>query len=90
MPEGAIYVGAPTIFGNPFIGPKASVRFLDWLLGRIGPKRFMEMERRPFYCHHDRERVLNGLPKLRGHNLAYWCSPDEPCHADVLLMVANQ
>jgi len=27
--------------------------------------------------------------KLRGKNLACWCKPDEPCHADVLLEIAN-
>jgi hypothetical protein len=26
---------------------------------------------------------------LRGHDLACWCSLDQPCHADVLLKVAN-
>ncbi|HET7538783.1 MAG TPA: DUF4326 domain-containing protein [Polyangiaceae bacterium] len=27
--------------------------------------------------------------ELRGKNLACWCPLDEPCHADVLLKVAN-
>lgn len=27
--------------------------------------------------------------ELRGKNLACWCAPDQPCHADVLLMLAN-
>ena len=27
--------------------------------------------------------------ELRGKNLAWWCPLDEPCHADVLLEVAN-
>lgn len=27
--------------------------------------------------------------ELRGHDLACWCPLDEPCHADVLLEVAN-
>lgn len=27
--------------------------------------------------------------KLRGKNLACWCSLDQPCHADVLLEIAN-
>lgn len=27
---------------------------------------------------------------LRGLNLACWCKPDAPCHADVLLEVANE
>lgn len=26
---------------------------------------------------------------LRGHNLACWCPLDQPCHADVLLEIAN-
>ncbi len=26
---------------------------------------------------------------LRGHNLACWCKPGEPCHADVLIEMAN-
>jgi len=33
-----------------------------------------------------------GLSKieLRGKNLACWCALDQPCHADVLLELANQ
>ena len=27
--------------------------------------------------------------ELRGKNLACWCKPGEPCHADVLLEIAN-
>lgn len=27
---------------------------------------------------------------LRGRNLACWCAPDAPCHADVLLELANR
>jgi len=27
--------------------------------------------------------------ELRGKNLACWCKPDAPCHADVLLELAN-
>jgi hypothetical protein len=26
---------------------------------------------------------------LAGKNLACWCAPDQPCHADVLLEIAN-
>lgn len=28
--------------------------------------------------------------ELRGKNLACWCPLDQPCHADVLLEIANQ
>lgn len=34
-------------------------------------------------------RIHSGLPALRGKNLACWCRPGEPCHADVLLELAN-
>lgn len=27
--------------------------------------------------------------ELRGRNLACWCRPGDPCHADVLLEIAN-
>jgi hypothetical protein len=30
------------------------------------------------------------LSELRGKNLACWCKPDQPCHADVLLELANR
>jgi Domain of unknown function (DUF4326) len=38
---------------------------------------------------------MNGHPteqlfELRGKNLACWCSLDQPCHADVLLRLANE
>ena len=30
------------------------------------------------------------LAELRGKDLACWCAPDEACHADVLLELANR
>jgi hypothetical protein len=34
--------------------------------------------------------ILRRLPELRGRNLACWCPLDAPCHADVLLRLANE
>jgi site-specific DNA-methyltransferase (adenine-specific) len=40
--------------------------------------------------HSYRSEVIQAAhAKLRGLNLACWCPLDEPCHADVLLEVAN-
>ena len=48
---------------------------------------------------HDCEQALKApsyatfraeLAHLRGKNLACWCKPGEPCHADVLLDLANR
>ena len=35
-------------------------------------------------------RLSADLHELRGKDLACWCKPGEPCHADVLIEVANQ
>lgn len=35
------------------------------------------------------ELTLDDLASLRGKNLACWCLLDQPCHADVLLRLAN-
>lgn len=35
-------------------------------------------------------RILRDLDQLRGRDLACWCALDEPCHADVLLELANR
>jgi len=36
-----------------------------------------------------RTALVAAVPKLRGKNLACYCALDRPCHADVLLEVAN-
>lgn len=30
------------------------------------------------------------LEPLRGHDLACWCQLDKPCHADILIELANK
>jgi hypothetical protein len=34
--------------------------------------------------------MKSDLSKIKGKNLACWCSLDKPCHADVLLKLANE
>ena len=34
--------------------------------------------------------VAEIIAALRGKNLACWCALDQPCHADVLLRIANE
>lgn len=86
MPEGAVYVGRPTIFGNPFplLEDDSRQRVVDlfrrWLAGEKG------------MCAGGLRRltVLAGIAELRGKDLACWCPLDQPCHADVLLEIANR
>lgn len=91
-PEGAVVVSRPGMFGNPFTFKAADAAgytrkgavaaFEDWLAGN------------PWACGADhyetrRQAVLERLHELRGKDLACWCPLDQPCHADVLLRLAN-
>ena len=75
LPPGAIYVGRPTKWGNPL---------------RPGPRLAREAMVAKYRAYLlKRPDLMAALPELRGANLACWCKPDEACHADVLLELAN-
>lgn len=87
MPAGAVYVGRPTKWGNPYrIGhyPLTAQRAVDlyrrWLAGeQTGARRPPSAE------------FLEAIrTELRGRDLVCWCPLDRPCHADVLLELANR
>jgi len=78
MPEGAVYVGRPSKWGNPFTlhdGTREQVveMFRNLIEGNIWSE----------------PNVLSIRMELQGKDLVCWCKPDEPCHADVLLEIAN-
>lgn len=97
MPEGAVYVGRPGWLGNPFpvdvYGREGAVDRFRRLMN--GPMSTLEMSQSST-CHSAdislvtiRSWIKGQLPNLRGKDLACWCSLDKPCHADVLLELAN-
>lgn len=87
MPEGAVYVGRPTKWGNPY-----SVGDLNpWTLNKVADL----CEAVALYAQDWSLTVQHGDPwplldELRGLDLACWCPLDQPCHADVLLEIANK
>lgn len=86
-PDGAIVVARPSIYGNPYpIGGRVSTAD-----GKTyGPISAGDCVRafRLLFEYAGWERYLP-LEPLRGHDLACWCPLDQPCHADVLLELAN-
>ena len=80
MPENTVKVDRTTKWGNPFRDyptRQAQVaRFRASLDGTASADS---------YCG----RILANIEELRGKNLACWCPLDQPCHADVLLELAN-
>lgn len=80
MPEGAIYVGRPTRWGNPF---EVAAEY-DRAVMFDTKYRFYYLE------HPDGEARFLPVLMLAGHDLACWCPLDQPCHADVLLKLAAE
>jgi hypothetical protein len=98
-PAGAVYVGRPTIWCNPFagrakVGHKRSVILYGaWLRGECTPRVLTaagfsraEIEELDRW----RRRALARLTSLAGKDLQCWCpTTSEWCHADVLIDLAN-
>lgn len=119
MPEGAIYVGRPSLWGNPWsladVGETwdlppaeraaAAVRLYRKELEHFGlmsdyayqapGKTIVAADRRwetvnaAIEASGAKNMAEYAAIALRGHDLACWCPLDQPCHADVLLELAN-
>jgi hypothetical protein len=93
MPESASYVGRPGMWGNPFSGPTREIAarmFRCWLTGSVrGPSSLECRQVVPGDLAARRASVLRHIGLLHGIDLACWCRLDQPCHADVLLELAN-
>jgi len=101
-PENTVVVARPSKWGNPFriTQTDCSVGGLCWAvaLGDLIVQQHIDSPEvaRPlavsFFRGWMEEEDHHDLPdpaELRGKNLACWCPLDQPCHADVLLEIAN-
>ena len=81
MPANTVYVGRPTVWGNPFVVGSEL----------IGGKRLTAAKSVALYRQYARDAFNHQDLRacLRGKNLACWCPLGQPCHADVLLEMAN-
>lgn len=75
VPAGAVYIGRPSKWGNPFV---------------IGTDGTRDEVIAKYRTHLLRDaRLMAALPELRGKDLVCWCAPCA-CHGDVLLELANR
>ncbi|KUN34808.1 hypothetical protein AQJ30_27430 [Streptomyces longwoodensis] len=104
-PASAVYVGRGSRWGNPFmLAPAASQRggLLDmWAveykgrkLGRWDDSAAARADAVDRYSRWIRETgqadlVAQARRELAGRDLMCWCKTTDPCHADVLLRLAN-
>lgn len=87
VPAGAVYVGRPTKWGNPYTHLEYGlgahkVASRDEAVDAYEQALLRKFERDP-----DAKRRLQ--EELRGKDLVCWCAPQR-CHADVLLKYANE
>lgn len=98
MPEGAVYVGRPGRWGNPLVvdGRRITTVQGGELWGGFPTERAAaEHAVRAFRWQIENHPNVAGFDagdiraELAGCDLACWCPLDQPCHADVLLEIAN-
>src|SRR6476646_7001883 len=76
-PDGAVYVGRPSKWGNPFeLQP--------------GESRADNIQRFERFIRSRLDSQPDYLEPLRGKDLMCWCRLEEECHADVLLRLSNK
>lgn len=97
MPRGVVYVGRGSRWGNPFVvGEEPHWHLQDqYRVAAVAtPEQAVDLFRRHliFTINYQIEdgTCISTLLELRGKDLACWCPLDKPCHADVLLELANK
>lgn len=80
----AVIVARPSKWGNPF---RVGERYLTMRGGHaLVRDRAHAVE---LFCESRQVRRWD-MAELRGKDLACWCRLDQPCHADILLEIANR
>jgi hypothetical protein len=78
VPPDAVYVGRPSLYGNPF------------KIGQHGDRaRVLYRYRFEVLAELTTAQLDLLRANLRGKDLVCWCAP-LPCHADLLLQLANE
>lgn len=71
-----VYVGRPTKWGNPFV--------IEYGNNANAVKQYVNTRCADGYF------IKMAQAELRGKNLACFCPLGQPCHADILLQLANE
>lgn len=101
MPPNTVGVARPSKWGNPFHIQDLSV-FTEWDYAKAQQRAFdlfqmcidkgyvtMPMAAELDWGEH-MDRIERDIKELEGKDLACWCKPGTPCHADVLIYLANK
>jgi len=75
FPKGSVYIGRPTVWGNPFE------------IGKDGTREEV-IQKYKTWLFQNPELILRAKQELYGKDLVCFCAP-KPCHGNVLIEVAN-
>lgn len=98
LPPNTVKVDRSTRWGNPYrIGEPVDLKQVKrwgWVFSPQGKlivcADATEAVRRFSVCVAGDEAIHDFVrAQLGGKNLACWCAPGDPCHADILLVLAN-
>lgn len=90
MPPNTVKVDRSTKWGNHIVvGERRGIGYRPWTAEDAVDQYRADLE---YATSNDRPGGSSptDLSSLRGKNLACWCALDQPCHADVLLDLANR
>jgi hypothetical protein len=92
MPDNTVTVARPGPWGNPFVVGKHGDAAYCVDLYKALLAGLLRVGTDPDIAALERTRqfVAENAAELSGKNLACWCKPGAPCHADVLLEIANR
>lgn len=79
-PDNTVVVSRPSKWGNPYAGDSNC----------LDRARMTTLFRNLMARPEKADFIAAVKSDLRGKNLACWCPLNQPCHADVLLEIANQ
>lgn len=93
MPPNTVYVGRGSKFGNMWLITKTHSALQACQLYSVTIHSIFDR-----YDTNEPEdelssnqvELVDSIRKLKGKNLVCWCSIDQPCHADILLEIANK
>lgn len=101
MPPNTVYVGRPSMDSNKHMVVRDGRLWGVWIGGTLDTVVCSDRTDAHSFAvtlfradmeaakERDPEAVALMAARLRGKNLACWCALDQPCHADVLLELAN-
>ncbi|SCL21250.1 DUF4326 domain-containing protein [Micromonospora aurantiaca (nom. illeg.)] len=75
MPPGAVYIGRPSRWGNPYRGAESERAAAVQAYAQL-------LDRRP-------DLVAAARAALAGRTLVCWCPVTKPCHGDILVAVVD-